>query len=423
MRIEFPYPHMTLDIPPANLMGIYSLPRAKPTEDEDVVLQRALDNPIGAPRLRQIARGRSSALIVCDDISRPTPAYKVIPAVLEELHAAGISDERIEFMMALGTHRPMTEEEMRAKVGDAIYDRYPVHNHEWDNPAALEYLGATEQGVEVWINRRVMQADLVVGIGRIMPIDVCGFTGGGKILFPGCCGEITNSDMHWARVEADSREIVGTRDNIVRAGIDALARKAGLDFIVNIIMDSHKRILDCVAGDLVEAHREGCRRARRYHEVRVPHQADIVVVDGHPFDIEFWQVNKAVDTAGLVVRQGGVVICVSPCYEGFSRTHADVLLKYGYRPREQIVRLVAEGEIEHKVVAVHMVQVAEVAIDKATLYLVTCGISRQDVERVGLHFAATPQEALDQALARLGPQAQVAVLRGAAEMLPVVGQA
>ena len=292
--------------------------------------------------------------------------------MLEELHAAGVPAERIEFMMALGTHRPMTEDEMRAKVGDAIYDRYPVYNHEWDNPAALEYLGATEQGVEVWINRRVMQADLVVGIGRIMPIDVCGFTGGGKILFPGCCGEITNSDMHWARVEVDSREIVGTRDNIVRAGIDALARKAGLDFIVNIIMDSQKRILDCVAGDLVEAHREGCRRARRYHEVHIPRTADIVVVDGAPFDIEFWQVNKAVDTAGLGGAPGGrrdlrLALLRGVLAHPRRRPAASTAIARARRS----CSLVASGEIEHKVVGVHMVQVAEVAVDKATLYLVT----------------------------------------------------
>jgi nickel-dependent lactate racemase len=95
----------------------------------------------------------------------------------------------------------MTEAEMRAKVGDAVFDRYPVHNHEWDNPEALQYMGNTDQGVEVWINKKVCRADLVIGIGRIMPIEVCGFTGGGKILIPGCCGEITNSDMHWTRVD------------------------------------------------------------------------------------------------------------------------------------------------------------------------------------------------------------------------------
>jgi nickel-dependent lactate racemase len=312
---------------------------------------------------------------------------------------------------------------MRAKVGDEVYARYPVHNHAWDDPAALEHVGSTEGGVEVHVNRRLAQAGLVVGIGRIMPIDVCGFTGGGKIVIPGCCGEETNSEMHWARAGLRSEDVVGRRDNPIRAAIDAMARRAGLNYVVNVIMDARGTIVDCVSGDLVEAHREGVRRARACHQVPIPHRADVVVVDGCPFDIEFWQVNKAVDAAGLVVRRGGVVICVSPCYEGFSRTHADVLLRYGYRTRQEVIRLVESGQIGHKVVGVHMIQVGEVAVEKATLYLVTDGIPRQDVERVGLRYAATPQQALEEAFAALGADAQVAVLRGAGEMLPVVENA
>jgi nickel-dependent lactate racemase len=431
MRIDFPYPNSYVDVPEANLMGIYALPDAVPAAgpaSAGAVVGRALAQPIGTPRLRDLARSTTgdaaSVLVVCDDVSRPTPAFKIVPSVIEELHAGGIADEQIAFMMALGTHRPMTEDEIETKLGAAVCARYPVYNHEWDNPDALAYVGATDFGVEVWINKRVAEADLVVGVGRIMPIEVSGFTGGGKILVPGCCGEITNSEMHWVRAGVDGSDVIGKRDNPIRAAIDSLARQAGLDFIVNVIMDAGSTILDCVAGDLVEAHREGVRRCRTHHEVHIPHEADIVIVDGCPFDIEFWQVNKAVDTAGLVVRRGGAVICVSPCYEGFSRTHADVLLQYGYRPRAEVERLVTSGRIAHKVVGVHMLQVGEVAVEKATLYLVTDGISPEDVERVGLRYAATPQQALDQSLAVLGPdagRARVAVLRGAAEMLPIVG--
>jgi len=410
-----------MDIPDSNLMGIYELPRSVAEVSEESVIRNAMANPIGAPSLRDLARRRKSALIVCDDVARPTPAYKVIPFVLEELREADIADGDIEFMMALGTHRPMTDDEMRAKVGDEVFGHHRVHNHAWDNPDALEYMGDTDQGVEVWINKKVAAADLVIGIGRIMPIEVCGFTGGGKILIPGCCGEVTNGEMHWTRISVDSRDIIGNRDNPIRASIDELARKAGLDFIVNVIMDSSKNILDCVAGDLLEAHREGCRRARAYHEVRIPHKADVVVVDGYPFDIEFWQVNKAVDTAGMVVRNGGAVICVSPCHEGLSMTHADVLLEFGYRAKEEIARLVESGRIHHKVVGVHMMQVAEVAVEKAELHMVTCGVSKEHIEKVGLTYAATPQEALDKALDKLGSDAQVAVLRGATEMLLVAG--
>jgi lactate racemase len=421
MQITFPYPDTYMDIPEANLMGIYALPDVMAADSEHDVVQQALERPIGTPRLREMARGRKFALIVCDDVSRPTPAYKVVPAVLDELRAGGMDDAHIAFMMALGTHRPMTPEEIRAKIGEEVYKRYPVYNHEWDNPQALEHLGRTSQNVEVWVNRRVCAADLVIGVGRIMPIEVCGFTGGGKILIPGCCGEVTNSDMHWARADLDSREVIGKRDNPVRAAIDESARRAGLDCIVNVIMGTEGKLQGCVAGDLVGAHRVGCQLARRYHEVRIPREADIVVVDGFPFDIEFWQVNKAVDVAGLVVRKGGAVICVSPCYEGLSRTHADVLLEYGYRTKAEIKKLVESGAIHHKVVGVHMMQVSEVAVERAKLYLVTSGISPDEVRRVGLCPAANPQQALEQAFADLGRDASVAVLRGAAEMLPVIG--
>jgi hypothetical protein len=104
-----------------------------------------------------------------------------------------------------------------------------------------------------------------------------------------------------------------------------------------------------------------------------------------------------------------------------SRTHGDILLRYGYGTRARIEQLVTSGQIEHKVVGVHMLQVGEVAVEKATLYLVTDGIPKEDVERVGLNYAATPQEALDAAFATLGADASVVVLRGAAEMLPIVG--
>jgi nickel-dependent lactate racemase len=252
-----------------------------------------------------------------------------------------------------------------------------------------------------------------------MPIEVSGFTGGGKILVPGVCGKLTNDEMHWTRMDVPDGEVIGKRDNPVRASIDALARAAGLDFIVNVVMDSRGRIQRAVAGDMVEAHRRGCRFALEMHAVRFPREADIVVADSYPFDMEFWQANKALDQAGLVVRKGGALILVSPCTEGFSATHRE-LIDFGYPPVEEIRRMVAEGRIASKVVAVHMAQVSRVAREKATVILVTRGIPEADVRKVGLEFAATPQEALERAFKVAGRSAMVAVLQGAAEMLPVV---
>jgi len=423
MRISFPYAQFPgVEVPDESLMGVFALPKPAST-DGDTLIRDSLAAPIGTPPLRELARGRTRVLIVTDDIARPTPAWRIVPHVLNELRAAGVQDDAIAFMMALGTHRPMTEAEMAGKLGEDIVRRYPVYNHAWDDPGALVSMGTMAPDIEVLINRKVMEADLVIGIGRIMPIDICGFTGGGKILIPGCCGEATLDAMHWIRVDMDDADVVGHPDNPIRVAIDAMARKAGLDFIVNIVMDTEKNVLGCVAGELEQAHRAGCVLAETFHAVAIPEPADIVITDAYPFDIEFWQVNKAVDTAGLVVRPGGVVVAVSPCYEGLSRVHADLVLQYGYRTRTEIKALVNDGKIRPHVVGVHMIQVGHVAKDKANLILVTDGISPDDVARMGIGYAASPQAGLDQAFRMVGADAKVAVLRGAAEMLPVVGRA
>ncbi|MCL4812672.1 MAG: nickel-dependent lactate racemase [Vicinamibacteraceae bacterium] len=420
MRIHFPYPEVTpLDVPDPNLLGIFATPEHEPDTGLEDLLVEALRAPIGTAPLRELADGKRHVLIVCDDITRPTPVHRLLPPLLVELQAAGVPDGAIEFLIALGTHRPMTGDEIVRKFGAEVAARYPIHNHEWNTEGACEYVGDTAQGVPVWINKRVAAADLVIGIGRIMPIEVCGFTGGGKILIPGVCGAVTNDEMHWTRIDLPNDEVVGRADNPVRASIDALARKAGLDFIVNVVMDIRQRVSHVVAGDLVEAHRVGCAHAKALHCVQIPRHADIVVADSYPFDIEFWQANKALDTTGLVVREGGVVILVTPCREGLSRTHGEIL-DFGYRTIDEIKELVRTRQIRHKVVGVHMAQVSHLARHRATVILVTDGIPPDDVRRVGLNWAATPQEALAQAFAIAGSRARVAVLRGAAEMLPVV---
>ncbi len=377
-----------------------------------------MKNPLGTRTLRELAAHKKRILIVSDDVSRPTPVYEFVELVLDELHQAGASTEQIEFLMALGTHRAMTPEEIAAKLGPKVASCYRVHNHQWDNPERLDYIGDTDQGVPVWINKRVRQADLVVGLGAIMPIDICGFTGGGKILVPGVSGQITVDQMHWTRIDVPSHHVLGKADNRIRESIDVLARKAGLDFIVNVVLNSSNQIVAAVAGDMVTAHRHGCNIARDVYGVTIPHEFDIVIADSFPFDNEFWQANKALDTAGEIVKRGGIVILVSPCREGFSQTHSEIL-EFGYLPIEQIKKMVNRGVIRHKVVGVHMAQASAVAIEKARLILVSEGITEQQAHKVGFSWLATPQEAFEKAVEMCGPSATVAVLHDAARMLPL----
>jgi len=423
VRIEFPYENVpALDVPDGNLSGVYGPEEIEERAPIREQVAAALRAPIGGPALRVLAENTRDILVVVDDISRPTPVRAIVPPLIDELHAAGVDDGRIAFLIALGTHRPMTRKEIVARLGREVVERHVVDNHDWQHPDACVPMGETSEGVPVHINRKVAEADLIIGVGRIMPIDICGFTGGGKILIPGACGQVTNDEMHWTRVDLPDGDVTGRRDNAVRASIDEMARRAGLGFIVNVVMDGRQRVCHVVAGDMVEAHRRGCELALKVHAVSIPDQADIVVADSFPFDIEFWQANKALGHAGMVVRRGGVIILVSPCCEGFSAVHRD-MLEYGYPPVEEIKRLVTEGRIKHKVVGVHMAQVSRVAREKAHLVLVTDGIPERDVSRVGFEYAATPTEALARAFEMAGPDARIAVLRNAAEMLPIVGVA
>ena len=418
MKFEFPYPdYEPLEVPDHIKPHVFRLPGFTGPASGRGAVRNALENPIGSQRLSEIARGKKRVLIVFDDVSRPTPIGEFVDLVLEELSGAGIQDSQIEFLAALGTHRAMTEVEFEVKLGKTVVERFPVHNHAWADPDALEYVGESDQSVPVWINKRVRAADLVVGLGAIMPLEVSGFTGGGKILVPGTCGEQTVDLMHWTRIDVPSDEILGRVENPVRRSIDSLARKAGLHFIVNVVLDANNEIVGSVAGDMVEAHRAGCRIAQKVFGVSVSSEYDIVVADAYPFDIEFWQANKALDTAGLFVRKGGVVILVTPCYEGLSRTHEEEILKFGYPSIERIKELVTTRQIKHRVVGVHMYQVSSVAVEKAQVVLVSTGIPRSVAERVGFGWARSASEAFRMAIEAVGPAPSVAVLKEAARML------
>lgn len=418
VKVYFPYPDIKPLILPPDCQARFFRPAEWSGGDRyPKTAQAALENPIQSSRLRDLAKGKSRVLIVSDDNTRPTSVKELLPALLRELSEGGILRRNIELIMALGSHRPMSPEEMSAKLGEDVVRDYRVHNHLWSDARNLKYLGTNEQGVPIWVNRILRQFDLVVGVGSIMPIDICGFSGGGKILVPGLCGEQTVDRMHWDRVNIPTEKILGQAENPIRCSIDELARRAGLSFIVNVVLNARDEVVGVFAGDMIAAHRAGCALAREVYGVRFDRDFDIVIADSHPFDIEFWQANKALDTAGEVVAKGGVVILVTPCYEGLSRTHGEQIRKIGYPPIETIKRLVEQGQIPNKVVAVHMFQVSRVAVEKAKLILVSGGLDRTDVERFGFRWAPDPDSALAMAMRLVGKQPHIAVLQGAARML------
>ena len=417
--ITFPYSWCSpLAIRESNLIGIFGPPAGGDPPREAEILAEALSHPIGSPSLEGILRGKKRVLIVTDDHHRPTPVRRMIPPVLEKIRMAGVGPDQVEFIVALGTHRPMTVPELREKLGDDIVGSFRVSNHDWTDQADLVSCGTVPPGIDVWVNRKMREFDVVLGFGSIMPIDVCGFTGGGKIIVPGLCGEKTNSDMHWVRTSIPQDLVVGRRENPIRAAIDRAAVTGGLTAVFNVILDSGCRIKHAVFGHPIQAHRAGARLSLAAHSAGIPEPADIVIADSFPFDIELWQANKALGHASLAVRDGGTIILVSPCSEGLSSTHEEDILRIGYRPSAEIRTLVEAAGIERLVVAVHMTQVAQATFDRnVTFILVTPGISPEKLRAVNIDTAPDPAAALAAAFLKMGPEARVAVLRRASETL------
>jgi nickel-dependent lactate racemase len=281
-------------------------------------IRRAFAAPIDSPRLAAIARGRGNAVIVVDDIARPTPAARVIPSIISELHEADLPDSRITFLMALGCHRAMTRAEMIRKLGEDVVRTYLVLNHTpYEN---LVRLGETSRGTPVDVNGHYAQAGVRIGVGQISPHGGPGWSGGAKVVMPGVAGIETIVTNHKpGRLKKGLAMIDG---NEWRADMEEAARLAGLDAIVNVVVNSRRGIAGLFVGDLVAAHRQGVRRAWEVMSTPLPPEpVDIGIFNQYPKDTEFMHLSHALHVVNSaprsIVREGGTLVILSASSDGF----------------------------------------------------------------------------------------------------------
>jgi nickel-dependent lactate racemase len=242
--------------------------RPKLSQDE---MQRAFDNPIGTPRIRELARGKQEVVILLDDITRPTRTYEMAPFVMRELHEAGIPDDHIRFVVALGTHGAHDNVTLRKKLGQEILERYAVYNHNpYENCVPV---GTTSRGTELAVNREVMNCDLKIVIGCILPHPQVGFGGGGKVILPGVSHIDSIAHFHSA-IPFSAPETIGTGNydqNVMRMEFEEACKLAGLDVTVDALVNLQGEITALTVGDPVQEQREGVKLAKEvYATERVP---------------------------------------------------------------------------------------------------------------------------------------------------------
>jgi len=273
--------------------------------DED--MRKAFLNPVGTPRLSELAKGKKEVCILFDDLPKPTPASRIVPFVLEELHAGGISDKQIRFVCAPGTHRFLTYPEFVTKLGQEIVERYPVYNHSiWEN---LVDLGKTSRGTPVYVNREYASCDLRVAVGSVFPHGSAGFGGGGKIILPGISGYET-VDYHHKNRKGKMFKIDG---NVFRMDIEEAARMADLHFKVDSVLNNRREVIGLFAGDFVQEHRDAVDLARQMYRTETVKDVDVLVLNSYPDE---GQIGRATWPIPISLKEDGEVVVLCHYWEG-----------------------------------------------------------------------------------------------------------
>jgi nickel-dependent lactate racemase len=415
-----------LEIARENLL-FYAAPlKTGAIPDQQKIVEDSLDHPIGTDRLENLLKPDMQVVILVDDITRPTPTAKLLPPILARIEKAGISDAHLKIIMALGTHRPMTDEELEVKLGPAVMKRYTILNRDYRDSSKFIRLESTRSGVPIEVDREVYEADFVIGLGNIIPHISAGWSGGAKIILPGVCSAATTDMMHYkAATLQPVLEILGTSDNIPRNEMVEIAGKVGLSFIVNTVLDDQQNMLGVFSGHYVKAHAEGTKLAEKVMVVPIPRKADIVIVSANPCHVDYWQGIKPYAYSHRAVRDGGVLIFLLDGSEhlcGDAPSHEATLSKYMLWKFDDLVREVENGAAAD-IVGMNVPMYHSVLRQRVTNLIVTNHMTQEEVDILGFERMPSVQAALDRAYAILGRDSSVGIIPYGGETLTRVNLA
>lgn len=410
---------LTFRLPERNLLAIAEPADVPALPDPGAALRAALRQPIGAPPLHTSIRPGMKVVIIFDDFTRPTPAYQLLPALLEELDPAGNKLD-VTLLNAAGTHRPMTEEELAAKVGADVLARYPVLNHDAYNDAELVYVATTKNGTPIHINRLVMQADLVIGISNVVPHNLAGWSGGAKIIQPGVCGAETTNMTHAIAMMSPTPH-VGRLDNPLRVEVEQVVERARLSFFsINTVLNRDAGIVYLTAGHSTLSHRRAIEESTKVWVVPIPALPDIIVASSQPANVDFWQGSKGLYACEPVIKRGGDIIMATPCPERIAIHEHTVTMRALKGLPSRTARHEAARRGLKDLTAVNVAVWLGRLNELAWVSLYSDGLTDDDLDVLGFARAHTIQSALDAAFRRQGPDAQVLVVTHGGELCPVL---
>lgn len=376
--------------------------------DDKAAVLAAMRNPQGTPPLKSMVGKDNTVAIVISDITRPTPNHKLVPWIMEELDH--VPRENFVIINGLGTHRANTQEELAGMLGWDIVNTVRIENHDAFDDAKLVRVGRNSYGSEVYFNKTYVEAKFKIVTGFIEPHFFAGFSGGPKGINPGVAGIKTILDFHNAEMIGHPLSTWGVIEgNILQDAATQNCLMAKPDFMLNVTLNGEKQITGVVAGDVIAAHREGCKFVKETAMYAVDEPFDIVVTtnSGYPLDQNLYQTVKGMSAAAQIVKQGGAIISASECSDGVP-DHGNYAKILKMRDTAgELLEMICDPEFclfdQWQVQVQAMVQL------KADCYLFST-LDPQIVKNAKFTPIDCVEATLQQLCQKIGPQVRVAVL-------------
>ncbi len=402
---------------PANweLLAMARPQEAPALPDLPAAVRDRLAHPLGMAPLAEVVRAlpHRRTAIISEDQERPTPVARILMPLLAELNALGLADEDIDVVIGRGTHRPASEVEVRAKLGDEALSRLRVSLHDPDATDLVD-VGTTSRGTQVRINRRVAEAALVISIGTANVHYFAGYGGGAKIILPGVSSRQTIRQNH-VLVRDAKAQAGATHGNPVWEDMLETARLAGLTFAFNSVLNTRNEVAALTGGEVEAQQRAAIALLQELYGVPVPGQADVTIVSGYPLEMSLIQSGKAILTADTVTKPGGTIILVSACADGSGPLMYETLSQ---RPSpEELVEWIADGRAN--TTGGTMASRLRKVLQSKKLVVVTDGLSKEQLADMEMVHAPSLPEALDRVAD--GEPKQVTVLPVGGSVFPILG--
>ena len=402
--------HLTGEVPEARLTGVFTPAGLKGVDDETAEIEAALRNPIGAPSLEELARGKRHAVVIVSDHTRPVPTRLLLPPILKRLRAAE-SAIRVSLLVATGCHRATSMTELREMLGAQIADNEEIVIHDSEDAKNLTHLGTLPSGGRLDVNRLAVEADLLIGTGFIEPHFFAGFSGGRKCVLPGIASRACVHENHCAPFIASPKARTGLLEgNPIHADMVAAGRMAKVAFILNVVLDGAHKVVRAFAGGMEAAHEAGCAFLRTRCVLRVP-LSDIVITSngGYPLDQNVYQSVKGMTAGEAACREGGVIILCASCCDGVGGEAFRKVLSAMETP-QGLLRQIEAVPREATTPDQWQYQILARVLSRHTVIIVTTDCDHNLLRSMHFPCASTIGEALRMAEAFVGADAKVAVI-------------